>query len=168
MSTIQRSLSELGKMIIHQFGKELIEQKHKATGRLIAGFNFKVQSYSGGLELLITNSAGYAGLVNRGRKPGHRVPIQDLIDWIEVKGLETGDKAVRNLAYAIQTAIWREGIPTRGSRRLARKRTEFIEDSLIKLSKEIDDMIQNAAFMDAEVQVINLQKKFNDGNNNRD
>ena len=46
-----------------------------------------------------------------GRKSGgKKVPIMALIDWIKRKNLRGGKKTVMQLAFAIQTAIWRRGL----------------------------------------------------------
>jgi len=53
---------------------------------------------------------GYAPFVENGREPGKAPPLQSLMDWVKVKRIATGDRNVRNVAWAIAKKIAREGV----------------------------------------------------------
>jgi hypothetical protein len=55
----------------------------------------------------------YGRYVDSGRRAGiKRVPIDALIGWIRVKGIPLNGRKERDLAYAIQLKIWKNGIPS--------------------------------------------------------
>jgi hypothetical protein len=53
----------------------------------------------------------YLGYWDSGRKSGgKKVPIMALVEWIKGKNLNKGKKTDTQLAFAIQTAIWKRGL----------------------------------------------------------
>lgn len=117
----------IGRFLVQELRKELVFQKHEATGKLIDSLEYRIKSTTTGISLGIW-SEDYGHYVNTGRKAGgKKVPIAVLIEWIKQKGIASGDKEVKGIAFAIQTKIFREGIPTQGSRRIAPRRQNFVD-----------------------------------------
>ena len=85
-------IDELGQFIINELAKELIKQDHNATGKLISSLDFNTSIGAGTFSLLVVGK-DYGKWVNTGRKKGAaKVPIQALVEWIKVKGIETNNK----------------------------------------------------------------------------
>ena len=121
--------NKVGKLIIASLQKELIEQGHEATGKLINSFEQRVIEVPNSIviEILMND---YGIYVNEGRKPGgKKVPINVLVDWIERKAIVNGDKEVKSLAFAIQQTIHKGGMPTKGSFKFSKngRRKGFID-----------------------------------------
>ena len=155
---VKEDLERLGGFLKRELGKELVLQKHRASGRLIDTMFFKVVQKREALELQIW-AQDYAKTVEKGQRPGIKVPIEDLIEWIKAKGIERGDKQIKTAAFLIQRAIIKQGIPTAGSKRLAPRRTGFIEHVFDAQQEEITTRLQNAAFADVEATITNLIRK---------
>lgn len=148
-------ISHLGQFIINELGTELIKQNHKATGKLIASLDYDTRNNNN--TLLITMN-DYGGYVNRGRKAGaKKVPIQALLEWIKVKGIETNNKKALGIAFAIQKTIEKQGIPTNRSKRRGKK-IEFVDDTLKRINAEINRLILNAVSKSIEIEIDNLVK----------
>ena len=148
-------ISVVGQLIINELGKELIKQNHRATGNLIGSLDYKLDPASGGLSLEIT-AEGYAQFVNRGRKAGgKKVPIVVLVEWIKQKGIETNNKKVLGMAFAIQKTIEKQGIPTANSRKRG-KRVEFVDDTIIRIQSEIVRRITESTFRQVDIMVDNF------------
>lgn len=124
--TYLRRQNEFAADIAVQFVDELIAQGHRATGNLIRSVVTLVKKELDGLEMAMQH-ADYGVIVNTGVAPG-RVPysrgsgartskfIDALIGWIRQRGIAGGlDKTVRSIAFAMATAMKRDGIPTKGS-----------------------------------------------------
>lgn len=141
----EAGLAQIANFVRTAMVQDLISQGKRATGNLVNSFKFTIQPKIGFIELSIT-AADYAPFVDRGRRRmTKRVPIGALIKWIEQKGLESGDKSKKDLAFAIQTKIWKEGIAA----------TNFVERGLdvarVQVNKLGKDMRQ-----DVELFVRNL------------
>lgn len=114
ISQIAKTLNRLGDVLVDAYKHELYSQGHSNTGDLLTSITHKVVVNPDSIELLIEFN-DYGAFVDSGRKPGgKRVPIDALLPWIEQKGLATGDTELIQLAYAIQTSIWKYGIPFSG------------------------------------------------------
>ena len=98
--------SKVENMIIKALQTELIGQGHKATGELINTIEGRTMQLPDSvvIEILMQD---YSRYVNDGRKAGaKKVPISVLVDWIERKGIASGDKDIKNMAFAIQMKIF--------------------------------------------------------------
>jgi hypothetical protein len=157
---------KIAKLIISSLQKELIAQGHKATGNLVNSFEERVIELPDSmvLEILMDD---YGTYVNSGRKSGgKKVPINVLIEWIERRGIASGDKEVKNAAFAIQQKIYQEGSPTSGSFRFSSngRRTGFIDfvienelgDAFAELEKEV--------FEDYDAAIASVVNDFNKEN----
>lgn len=108
---MSKGLEIAGQFLVEQLQKELREQGHEATGNLINSINYKID----GSTLIIQTPHDYVAAMENGLPKGHYVPISALIRWIEIKGIATGDKEVKNAAFAIRNAIVRDGSPTKAT-----------------------------------------------------
>jgi hypothetical protein len=150
-------IDELGQFIINELAKELIKQDHNATGKLISSLDFNTSIGAGTFSLLVVGK-DYGKWVNTGRKKGAaKVPIQALVEWIKVKGIETNNKKVLGMAFAIQKTIQKEGIPTRNSRKRG-KRTGFVDDTIIRIQQILDKKVLDMASKVIELEIDNLVK----------
>ena len=155
----EKDLNDIGQFIINELAKELIKQDHKATGKLIESLDYKVNTSIAGTDLLI-EMEDYGTYVNTGRKRGAaKVPIDALVDWIKVKGIETNNKKVLGMAFAIQKTIQKQGIPTVNSRKRG-KRVEFVDDTLKRIQSIIERKIEDLAAKTVEIQVDNFVKRI--------
>lgn len=128
------TIQDINKYLEEIVKAELLAQKHRATGKLIDSFKVRHRQ-EGGILIVEGTMENYGEWVDKGRQRGvTRVPVQALIEWVRVKGLASGEQA-KGMAFAIREKIYQEGIPTRGSRSLATKRTNFIQESIKKASR---------------------------------
>jgi len=151
-------LENIGQFIINELTKELIKQDHRATGKLISSLNYDTIQRSSSATLLI-NMEDYGKFVNTGRKRGAaKVPIDALVEWIKQKGIETNNKKVLGMAFAIQKTIQKEGIPTRNSRKRG-KRIEFVNDTLERIDSIVLSMIEAGVTKQLQASIDNLVKR---------
>lgn len=126
-------LEQLGELLVNDMSNYLIESGKLSTGNLVKSLKHKIEDSAAGIELNIYGT-DYAKWVDRGRKKGgKKVPISALLKWVEQKGIATGDKKLRQIAFAIQTNIWKNGI----------KPTPFIQVALNKRELSILDKVGN-------------------------
>ena len=120
---------------------ELLLQKHRAKGTLIDSFKVRTRK-DGGVIYIEGFMESYGTYVDTGRAVGiTKVPVFALIEWVKQKGIASGD-AAKGVAFAIREKIYREGIPTRGSRRLAPRRQRFVKESL-KAADNLPNMLKD-------------------------
>ena len=151
----EKDIEELGQFIINELGKELIKQNHRATGKLISSLDFRVTRSPQSTDLLIEMN-DYGEWVNTGRRAGaKKVPIAALVQWIKDKGIASNNKRVVGIAFAIQKKIEKEGIPTRNSRAKG-KRIGFIDDTIDRITAEINRRVLDLNFKTIEVEIDKL------------
>lgn len=150
-----KDIKILGQFIINELATELIKQDHKATGKLISSLDYNIEDSLLSTDLVITMQ-DYGEYVNTGRKRGAaKVPIKALVEWIKQKGIETNNKKVLGMAFAIQKTIEKQGIPTANSRKRG-KRTEFVDDTIKRIQAEVERRITEMAFREVNVLVDNF------------
>ena len=150
-----KDIKILGQFIINELATELIKQDHKATGKLISSLDYNIEDSLLSTDLVITMQ-NYGEYVNTGRKRGAaKVPIKALVEWIKQKGIETNNKKVLGMAFAIQKTIEKQGIPTANSRKRG-KRTEFVDDTIKRIQAEVERRITEMAFREVNVLVDNF------------
>ena len=90
--------------------RQLLEQGHSATGKLVQSVKNQVRETTKGWQI-IGRSLFYGVYVDRGRPAGiKKVPISALINWIVAKRFESDKKKIRSMAFAVQYNIWKNGI----------------------------------------------------------
>jgi hypothetical protein len=155
MVIADKDIKVLGQFIINELATELIKQDHKATGKLISSLDYNIENSLLSTDLVITMQ-DYGEYVNTGRKRGAaKVPIKALVEWIKQKGIETNNKKVLGMAFAIQKTIEKQGIPTANSRKRG-KRTEFVDDTIKRIQAEVERRITEMAFRVVNVLVDNF------------
>lgn len=136
-------VTEIGPLLDYleeEIRRELVAQKHVATGNLRDSIAVAVRKTAYGYVVEGTGKF-YGKYVDRGRGPGgKKVPIDALIAWIRVKGISVSGKKERDLAFAIQHTIFKNGIPTDKNR----SRTQFLSQTLEKNTLRIGDDITKA------------------------
>ena len=163
--------NKVGKLIIASLQKELIEQGHEATGKLINSFEQRVIEVPNSIVIEILMDE-YGIYVNEGRaKKKKKVPISALVKWIEQKAIVNGDKKVKSLAFAIQQVIWAEGSPTDGSSREGTKGSfEFTNNGRRKgfidfvINNELDEVyneLEQQVFEGYDDAIATMVKDFN-------
>jgi len=109
----------MANVITYDVTKELLNEILEATKILMLEYKGLQRSdlvnslewkYEDNQFVLIAND--YFQYVDTGRKPrARKVPIEALIKWIKRKNIvPSNGQSINNLAYAIQTAIFRTGI----------------------------------------------------------
>jgi hypothetical protein len=160
---------KINDLIIALLKAELIMQGHKDTGALIDSFEGKVITLPDSivLEILMDEHGIY---VNDGRKKAKSkkeyVPIGVLIDWVERKGIASGDKEVKNVAYAIREKIYKEGSPTSNSYSFSRngRRKGFIDFVIENKLNDIYNELEQEVFEDYDATIATIVKDFNKEN----
>lgn len=158
--------SKVENMIIKALQTELIGQGHKATGELINTIEGRTMQLPDSvvIEILMQD---YSRYVNDGRKAGaKKVPISVLVDWIERKGIASGDKDIKNLAFAIQMSIFKEGSPTQGSFKFSNngRRAGFIDFVILNEINPIVDALGKEVFRNVDNIVTDIVQDYNKDN----
>ncbi len=128
-------LDLIGKFILEQLWAVLHDLDHVASGDLINSLRYKVSASGSGYSIEITGKE-YAEAVEKGLPPGVWVSPYDLADWIEYKGIVTGEKEIKNLAFAIRQKIY-----DKGTIQFREKKKGFLEVMLDEQAKIIFDMV---------------------------
>lgn len=112
MTDLENKLRPLCDYLESEIKAELTRQGHVATGKLRDSIKV-VLAQKGSNVTIEGHGANVAKYVDWGRRPGgKRVPIDALLAWLRLKGLSVAGKSQVQLAWAIQTSIWKNGIPT--------------------------------------------------------
>ena len=156
-------------LIIAMLKAELIMQGHKDTGALIDSFEGRIMELPNSivLEILMDKHGVY---VNDGRRKAKSkkeyVPIQVLIDWVERKGIASGDREVKNAAYAIRQKIFKEGSPTSNSYSFSKngRRKGFIDFVIENKFDKIYNELEEQVFEGYDDAIATIVKDFNKNN----
>ena len=159
-------LKRITDLIIAMLKAELIMQGHKDTGALIDSFEGKIMELPKSivLEILMDKHGEY---VNDGRRKAKSekeyVPIGVLIDWVERKGIASGDKDVKNAAFAIRQKIYKEGSPTKGSFQFSKngRRKGFIDFVIENKLNFVYTELEKQVFEDYDASIATIVKDFN-------
>ena len=158
--------SKVENMIIKALQTELIGQGHKATGELINTIEGRTMQLPDSvvIEILMQD---YSRYVNNGRKAGaKKVPISVLVDWIERKGIASGDKDIKNMAFAIQMKIFKEGSPTQDSFQFSNngRRAGFIDFVILNEINPIVEALGREVFKNVDNIVTDIVQDYNKDN----
>lgn len=97
--TLQEILEEVGDLIV-QDAKATLKKKNKiATGNLYNSVKYSIEDSSLSFQM-----EQYGKWVDRGRKPGKGIPVNDLKAWLKLKGID------QSLSYVINKKIREKGI----------------------------------------------------------
>lgn len=122
-----KGLSVIGEFIVEKLRNELEQQGHRNKGTLIDTMRFEIKETNNGYELLII-ARDYAKYLENAMPSGIWVNVFALAEWVESKGIATGEREIKNVAFAIRRTFYNEGRPTKGSLKFSNtgKRDEFI------------------------------------------
>lgn len=110
-----QKIKEFGRDYVKILTRELLREGKNSTGRLIRSIDYRLVQDAEIIRMELL-AEPYLKWVDEGRKPGSYPPIKPLIDWVNIKGLNTG------VAYAIQKSIYKFGIkPTNVIQRVIRE-----------------------------------------------
>ena len=125
---IKEGLELIGDFMVDQLIKVLDDQGHRNTGKLQDTMKSTVNQSGGGFEIVITGQ-DYAKYVDRGIPAGVWVNVGALQKWVMQKGIATGEREIKQIAFLIGRKIFQEGSPTKGSWKFSKsgKRDEFIK-----------------------------------------
>jgi ribosomal protein S25 len=132
---LKQGLDLIGQFIVEQLWAVLHELDHVASGDLINSLRYKVVESGLGFEIVIIGK-DYAENVEKGVPAGVWVSPYALADWIEKKGIETGEKEIKSLAFAIRRTIY-----DKGTIQFREKKKGFIEVLLDENAKMIFQMV---------------------------
>lgn len=170
---VEQTLHKVGRFFLDALRTELINQGHEATGRLISELRYKIEKSSDGLTLnfymdkygIYVNNGVVGSRIpyNRGSGAKKSLYIDALIGWIKQKGLESGDRDIKNFAFAIANKHKSGGMPSADSRRLSKngRRTGFIDNTIRENIFEVEEMIEASTGDAVEVFVDNLVRQAN-------
>ncbi len=141
MIKFKKTLKELrvvGQMLKVGLQKELIAQKHNATGRLSRGLNYEVK----GQTLNVTSSVDYWRAVNN-PKFAKTPNFREVLRWVQVKGLPISSaeaifKKLRGF-YGQPYVFWTEGNNLRRTNFAGYVANKFSKEVAIKLAPSIGE-----------------------------
>ena len=116
-----QDLKRVGTFIVSELAIDLARKQKKASGKLLKSLRSEVNATGDGFEIAIIASS-YFKFVDKGingtqRNRGSQYsyknkkpPIAPLIEWIKIRSIATGNREIRNIAFAIQNYIYRNGV----------------------------------------------------------
>ena len=152
---IEKVIQEAGDELEISAVKELVDQGHRATGKLVNSVETRVITNSLGFSLILL-AEQYGIFVDSGRRPrAKKVPVMALVEWVKTKAIARNDQEAFRVAYAIQQKIFLEGIPTRNAFKYSRngRRVGWIDFVAQELSNELVGKLEQAALEDFEVMI---------------
>jgi hypothetical protein len=158
---MREQLEILADFLKDEFINELRGQDHVATGDLLDSIKYEIKRTTAGYEIVF-EGLDYGKYLDTGTKAGRYVPINNLIKWVEVKGIASGEKEIKNAAYAIQQKIFQEGTPTSGSYKYSNngRRTDWIqfvaENNTAKINSKLIEILSE----EINTELFNLAKKI--------
>jgi hypothetical protein len=138
-----KALHILGGFLVDELRKELAEQGHN-TKKMTLSDSIRYEIVGNDLFFYARD---YAKYVDSGRaKEVKRIPIDALAQWVELRGIASGESEIKSMAYAIQTAIYKEGSPTLGSMEFSKngRRTDFVKFTFEENAKVITELALEA------------------------
>ena len=146
---MKKGLLPIAKTLENMIKEELQSQNHIAKKNLYNSIEVIVAQEIGGWKI-VGKYLYYGDFVESGRKAGvKRVPLDVLIEWIKDKKINLRGKDERSVAFAIQAAIFKKGIPTDGDD----KKKKFVSRTLEDNEKQIEKMIRDAVYVLFEASI---------------
>jgi len=150
--TPEEQLQPLCDYLRDQLKEELKIQGHVATGKLMDSIKVAARQTATGY-IIEGKGEGYGKYVDSGRRAGiKRVPIDALVGWIRAKGIPLNGKKEISVAFAIQAAIFKNGIPSNK----AKDKTAFITNMLGNNKDEITQEIMKAVTNFYTIEIHNI------------
>jgi len=160
MSNITKGIQLVADFIVEKLRKELDEQGHNDTGTLINSITSVVSRTSTAFKIEIS-AVGYAKYMETGIGAGNWVNVYALAEWVERKGIATGEKEIKSAAFAIRRKIHDEGSPTKGSYKFTAngRRKEFITVVMDENAITIFEMLVDVFAENIEIDITNAISK---------
>lgn len=130
---------------------ELLRQNHVASKKLLDSIEVVCNNIANGYTIE-GSFLSYGSAVDTGTKPGHKIPIKDLIDWMRFKKIQFAGKSELQTAFLIRNSIFKRGTPTDGDPNKKR----WLSLTLEKNEQKIIDDIEALAFGSIEIEFNNL------------
>lgn len=157
---IKQGLEVIGEFLVSELRKELEAQNHRATGNLIDTMRSVVKVGATGYEIEIF-AENYAKFVDEGFGAGKWVSVYALAEWVERKGIATGEKNIKSAAFAIRRKIFDEGMPTKGSYAFSGngRRKDFLKIIIDEQTETIFNMVLEVFAEFADLTITNAINK---------
>lgn len=174
---LRRSIQKATDFLVDKIKRELAEQGHRASGKLIDTIEVKIFSENNGFKGQILMQ-DYAFILDKGVSPD-RVPysrnrggrgggsrsskyIEALIEWIGIIKPALSDSEAKSFAFAIANKAKQEGHPTRGSFAFSQnsRRKEWAKFAIDANIKEFEVLLDLGRFVAASFDnlVTDLQR----------
>lgn len=146
---MKKELQPIADFLQDAIKNELRNQRHIAKGKLYDSIEVVVKQEVGSWKIQ-GNYLYYGDYVEKGRQPGvKRVPVDVLIEWIRDKKINLQGQDERSVAFRIQNAIFKKGIPTDGDPNKKR----FVGRTLEENEDTITEMIREAVYVLFEASI---------------
>lgn len=110
MPSTRQILDSLGTYLDGKIVDQLVSGGKFASSELLNSITHQVNETLEGVEI-VGEMVFYGQFVVSGRKVGAKgVPVQVLMDWLRLKGIESDLIKARSISFAIQKTIKEEGI----------------------------------------------------------
>lgn len=157
---IQKALQPIATLLQREVITELEAQGHIATGELKDSIEATVEDYTGGFKI-VGRYLYYGDYVNSGRPPGtKKVPLDALINWIRVKKINLNGKREKDVAFAIQTAIFKKGIPSDGDDKKKRFVSRTLEANEVRVKEMVEAVFYKLVKLSVDNMVEDTQKQL--------
>jgi hypothetical protein len=132
---VKIGLDLIGQFIVEKLWRVMHDEDLVASGDLINSIRYNINTTGSSFEIQIY-AEDYAENVDKGSPPLTYVSVYALAEWIENKGIVTGEKEIKNLAFAIQRTIY-----DKGTIQFRQNKKGFIEIMLDESAKIIFKMV---------------------------
>lgn len=122
-SIFERELSN----VVTDIQNKLSSSGANATGKTRDSLRYEATDSRG----ILFGGKSFA-FVEEGRGPGRRPPTKPLFDWVLAKGIESDEKKVKGIAYAIAAKIASQGTSTVSKNKPRDIYTSIVDDRRVK------------------------------------
>lgn len=161
---LHTKLNELGARLKKDLITELKFQKHRASGKLMDSITMDVEKAVDSI-ILREEHEFYGDNVDRGRKAGQGAGVKNgkfqlaLEKWVRLKGFAPGRE--KSVAFLIRRKIFREGIPTSGSFKIAPRRLNWLTGTLEQSNALIEQTLEEAVLLGFNVIIDDILARTN-------
>ena len=157
MSVVETYRKPIQNLLTNALRKELAQQGHIASGELLQSIRIVVKEVVNGIEIE-GRFLKYGVYVDRGRKAGtKKVPIDAILRWIRVKGIDLRGKREVSVAFAIQHSIFKNGIPSNRNKNKLR----WMRGTLEKKTPEVLGILRQRSFVLLDTMVTEMVERSN-------
>ena len=161
--SIFTDIERLEIVINEALAKEWEAQGHHMTGKIVKEIQWQSKHETN--RLILTGFIyPYGKYQASGAKwPNKRPPVGPLQKWVQLRMGLDDDKKSKSIAFAIATALKKNGMPLPGSFKYSStgKRTDWIEEALIKNDEKISEAIGKLGENIVSTEIDILVKKWN-------